>query len=217
MNTREFTSFSVIEKNISKEKGDVCLFSLLQPKDEDYWDLVIGADWVTIRKIEDIKFVGSLLDTHLSKGLNKQISTIVLLHSSEVFVRSFLNVIMQNNSSDKLLDFEINGARVEQAYIFKPYPIEKNASDDENILNNFLSLLSNVQPNDRDNFLNIFSSWGNREQNDFVKTTLDIPSLEKQIAKIKQLSNDSSEEIIKTPTVNYSYRASDNTKLKQAA
>lgn len=210
-----------VEEVLTQEKGDICLVSLLKPEGEDYWDLFIAASWVKIdftSYINDAKFVGALLSQYLDRSLANKIATVFLLHTSEIFVTKFLEIIEKNKQPDKLVKFEINGAGVEEAYIFKPYPVEKNASD-ENITHELLSLLNKIQLHERDNFLNFLNSLEKRKQIDVVKVILDIPSLEQQITEIKQLSNysdDPSEEIIKTPG-NYPYLAVDNTKPKQAA
>lgn len=226
VNSKDLDGFVKIEKDLSEDKGEVCLVVCLKPKGEDYFDLFIAADWVAKNDIntymENVEFVGSLLDKYLSVEINTQISTIILLNSAEIFVKDFLAQIHKESSPYSLKELEVNGFEIERAYIIKPYPVQRNASD-ENIVGNLLSLLDKVQLNERDNFISFLNSLESRKQVDFIKAILGIPSLEGKIAKIKQVSScydDPSDEIIKDSTGNYPpYLALviDNTKPKQAA
>lgn len=179
---KELKDFPVIEEKISEKKGSVCLFSLLQPKDGDYWDLVIGADWITAKKIEDVKFVVALLEKYLPETLNKKISAVILLHSNEVFVENFLNIIRDANNPEKLLDFKINGAGVKEAYLIKPTPRAKSLND------RLISLLEQLSEEKQEQLISLLGQLLEEQQEQLISLLEQLPEKKQEqlISLLKQ-------------------------------
>lgn len=105
-----------IEVETSFEMGSFTLFALIEREDSfGSWDVVISAKWIKDEKAL-IKTLASKISRDLSKDEQLMLSRIVVLPSTDPFVKN-LNMVGVEHGKVKLSNNTFNGIFVKEAYL----------------------------------------------------------------------------------------------------
>jgi len=107
-----------IETEISLEKGDLLLFSLvLRDRSQDRWDLLISASWIPAKKRGTLDYIAGKLKGKLNTRELQRISRIVILEPDDPFVTNMQSAIQVEHGMTEWIDCTINNVRIDQAYV----------------------------------------------------------------------------------------------------
>lgn len=115
---RMIEKYRKIEKEITEEKGECYLFALLQPDDSgNYFDIVVSADWFDKDKRNTVEYITDKLKKYLDSSEIISISKIVLLSSTEEFVRAVNEILLVNHGLMEWDNIVINNMYFRKVYI----------------------------------------------------------------------------------------------------
>ena len=106
-----------IEVEISAEKGNFNLFALVERDDSmGKWDVVASAEWTGDRTSPLVSIIAKKIRKYLTKDEQIMLSRIVVLPSTDPFVRS-LNMIGVEHGVIRLSNNSFNGIFIREAYL----------------------------------------------------------------------------------------------------
>jgi hypothetical protein len=110
-----------VEREVSRSKGNVSLFALFRRKDFPIdWDVVIAAPWVDAEKrMDQLKYVDSVLKKHLALDDIVQLSRIVLIPASDENVRWINKTIPVRRTPVEIRNAEFFGMLMRQGWILR--------------------------------------------------------------------------------------------------
>lgn len=118
--TKEFINKLVsLEKNISAEKGDFCLFALfLREAAPDVWDLVVSAPWLEKEKRKDaLHYLSEQLQNRFNQHEIINFSRIEIIDLSNPGLDAIHKVIDVEQKLTEVQNRNFFGLEIKQAYI----------------------------------------------------------------------------------------------------
>jgi len=112
-----------IEVEASAEKGSFNLFALIE-RDDSFgkWDIVISAKWIKDNEKTLINTIASKISKNLSKDEQLMLSRIVVLPSTDPFVKNLNMFVGAEHGTIKLSNNTFNGIFVKEAYLITSKP-----------------------------------------------------------------------------------------------
>jgi hypothetical protein len=111
-------SFTRLESEIAKEKGDFALFALFLREDvPDRWDLIISAPWATADRKAALEYVINRIRSQLGAPVLTDLSRIVFVDPQDVAVQNLNRAIHVEHGSVEVKDSNFFGLPVKHAYI----------------------------------------------------------------------------------------------------
>ena len=117
MNTELLQSFTRLESEIAKEKGEYALFALFLREDlPDRWDLIVAAPWVTDRKIALDYFVEKI-KARMGAPVLTDLSRIVFVDPQDRAVQALNQALHIEHGVTEVKDSNFFGLQIKHAYI----------------------------------------------------------------------------------------------------
>ena len=117
MNTELVQSFTRLESNIAKEKGDFALFALFLREDlPDRWDLVVAAPWATDRK-SALEYFVSKIKSQMGAPVLTDLSRIVFVDPQDRAVQALNQALHVEHGVSEVKDSNFFGLQIKHAYI----------------------------------------------------------------------------------------------------
>lgn len=120
MNRLFLEKFSVIERNLSKEKGATQLFALIQTEESPgSWDVVISSKGLPDdgKNLENLRFAVNKINEVLDKTEIVRVSKVVLLDPNQPFLKELEHFLERNGNPREFSHCEINGMKIKHAHI----------------------------------------------------------------------------------------------------
>ncbi len=108
--------FRVLLKKIEDQEGKVLLFVIMKMDDlTDKWSIVISANWVKDNKEDYFEKIVNLIKTIFTSDEISTIARLGLYKENDYMT----NLFTKYKSEQQIINEQINGFKVHEAYIFK--------------------------------------------------------------------------------------------------
>lgn len=109
---------AAIERQASREKGDFYFFSLfLREESPGKWDLLVSAPWIETNNKEALKYLSSLVQSHLTTEELLSLSRIVLIDMNNPGLEAVQNAVAVEHGKVEVKDSNFFGLDIKQAYV----------------------------------------------------------------------------------------------------
>lgn len=120
MKEETLEKLSLLERELSDEKGDFSLFGLFlreDAQDEDKWDLLVAAHWLDADKKEGLASLAKEIQKRLEPDELLSISRIVVLERDNPILEAIHRAINVKHSKVEVKNSNFFGIQITQAYI----------------------------------------------------------------------------------------------------
>jgi hypothetical protein len=111
-----------IEKEISKDMGQLNLFALLLREGDEKWDLLVSAAWTDRDKYDSLKYIASKLQSELNQEELFEISGIVIIDDRSIIDNINKGIYkypykVDYPHVDEITNYDISGITIRHGYI----------------------------------------------------------------------------------------------------
>jgi len=111
---------ALLEREVSKEKGEFSLFGLFLQEDahdKDKWDLLVSAPWLEVDKKEGLAYLANEIRKRLEPDEVLSISRIVVLEKGTPFLKAIHKTVKVKHGKVEVKDSNFSGVQIAQACI----------------------------------------------------------------------------------------------------
>jgi len=120
MKEETLEKLSVLEREVSDEKGDFSLFGLFlreDAQDEDKWDILVSAIWLDADKKEGLAYLAKEIQERLDPDELLSISRIVVLERGNPILAAIHKAVNVKHGKVEVKDSNFSGVQITQACI----------------------------------------------------------------------------------------------------